>query len=44
MDQIQVASIAIAQGKARAAARYRRPSGAFFSVVRRAGRGAPLSI
>ena len=33
MDQTQVASVAIAQGKARTAARYRRPSGAFFSVM-----------
>lgn len=33
MDQTQVASIAIAQGKARTAARFRRPSGAFFSLM-----------
>src|SRR5262245_54391483 len=34
MDQTQVASIGISQGKARTAARYRRPSGAFFNVTR----------
>ena len=33
MDQTQVASIAIAQGKARTAARFRRPSGAFFNIM-----------
>jgi uncharacterized protein GlcG (DUF336 family) len=33
MDQTQVASIAIAQGKARTAARFRRPSGAFFNLM-----------
>jgi glc operon protein GlcG len=33
MDQTQVASIAIAQGKARTAARFRRPSGAFFTAM-----------
>ena len=33
MDQTQVASIGISQGKARTAARYRRPSGAFFNVM-----------
>jgi glc operon protein GlcG len=33
MDQTQAASIAIAQGKARTAARYRRPSGAFFNLM-----------
>jgi len=33
MDQTQVASIGISQGKARTAARYRRPSGAFFAVM-----------
>jgi glc operon protein GlcG len=33
MEQTQVASIGIAQGKARTAARYRRPSGAFFTVM-----------
>jgi glc operon protein GlcG len=33
MDQTQVASIAIAQGKARTAARFRRPSGAFFTLM-----------
>jgi len=33
MDQTQVASIAIAQGKARTAARFRRPSQVFFNVM-----------
>jgi glc operon protein GlcG len=33
MDQTQVASINIAQGKARTAARFRRPSGAFFNLM-----------
>jgi uncharacterized protein GlcG (DUF336 family) len=33
MDQTQVASVAIAQNKARTAARYRRPSEAFFNVM-----------
>jgi glc operon protein GlcG len=33
MDQTQVASINIAQGKARTAARFRRPSGAFFNIM-----------
>jgi glc operon protein GlcG len=33
MDQTQVASIAISQGKARTAARYRRPSQIFFNVM-----------
>src|SRR5437660_4958330 len=33
MDQTQVASVAIAQGKARTASRYRQPSGAFLSVM-----------
>jgi glc operon protein GlcG len=33
MDQTQVASIGIAQGKARTAARFRRPSGAFFTAM-----------
>jgi uncharacterized protein GlcG (DUF336 family) len=33
MDQTQVASIAISQGKARTAARYRRPSQVFFNVM-----------
>src|SRR5205809_285104 len=33
MEQTQVASIGIAQGKARTAARYRRPSGVFFTVM-----------
>jgi len=33
MDQTQVASIGISQGKARTAARYRRPSGVFFNVM-----------
>src|SRR5262245_65579254 len=33
MDQTQVASINIAQGKARTAARFRRPSQVFFNVM-----------
>jgi len=33
MDQTQVASIAISQGKARTAARFRRPSQVFFNVM-----------
>jgi glc operon protein GlcG len=33
MDQTQGASIAISQGKARTAARYRRPSAAFFNLM-----------
>jgi uncharacterized protein GlcG (DUF336 family) len=33
MDQTQVASVTIAQNKARTAARYRRPSGAFFNAM-----------
>src|SRR5262245_45258126 len=33
MDQTQVASIAIAQDKARTAARFRRPSQVFFNVM-----------
>jgi glc operon protein GlcG len=33
MDQTQVASVAIAQNKARTAARYRRPTEAFFNVM-----------
>jgi glc operon protein GlcG len=33
MDQTQVASVAISQGKARTAARFRRPSEAFFNVM-----------
>jgi uncharacterized protein GlcG (DUF336 family) len=33
MDQTQIASIAISQGKARTAARFRRPSGAFFNIA-----------
>ena len=33
MDQTQVASVAISQGKARTAARYRRPSQVFFNVM-----------
>src|SRR5262249_10520251 len=33
MDGTQIASIAIAQGKARTAARYRRPSEAFFNLM-----------
>ena len=33
MDQTQVASAAIAQNKARSAARYRRPTEAFFNVM-----------
>ena len=33
MDQTQVASVAISQGKARTAARFRRPSEVFFNVM-----------
>ena len=33
MDQTQVASVGISQGKARTAARYRRASGLFFNVM-----------
>ncbi len=33
MDQTQVASAAISQGKARTAARFRRPSDVFFNVM-----------
>jgi glc operon protein GlcG len=33
MDQTQIASVAISQGKARTAARFRRPSGAFFNLM-----------
>jgi glc operon protein GlcG len=33
MDQTQVASVAIAQNKARTAARYRRPTETFFNVM-----------
>ncbi|MCC6776260.1 MAG: heme-binding protein [Hyphomicrobiales bacterium] len=33
MDGTQVASVGIAQGKARTAARFRRPSGVFFNVM-----------
>jgi uncharacterized protein GlcG (DUF336 family) len=33
MDQTQVASVAIAQNKARTAARYRRPTEAFFNAM-----------
>jgi glc operon protein GlcG len=33
MDQTQAASIGIAQGKARTAARFRRPSGVFFNIM-----------
>jgi uncharacterized protein GlcG (DUF336 family) len=33
MDQTQIASIGIAQGKARTAARFRRPSGVFFTLM-----------
>src|SRR5262245_4291271 len=33
MEQTQVASVAISQGKARTAARFRRPSEAFFNVM-----------
>lgn len=33
MDQTQVASAAVSQGKARTAARFRRPSEAFFNVM-----------
>lgn len=33
MDQAQVASVAISQGKARTAARFRRPTEAFFNVM-----------
>jgi uncharacterized protein GlcG (DUF336 family) len=33
MDQTQVASVAISQNKARTAARYRRPTEAFFNVM-----------
>jgi hypothetical protein len=33
MDQTQVASAAISQGKARTAARFRRPSDVFFNVI-----------
>jgi glc operon protein GlcG len=35
MDGTQAASIAIAQGKARTAARFRRPSGIFFNVMQK---------
>jgi uncharacterized protein GlcG (DUF336 family) len=35
MDGTQVASAAIAQGKARTAARFRRPSGIFFNVMQK---------
>lgn len=42
MDQTQVASIGIAQGKARTAARFRRSSGAFFNLMQTpAGAFAP---
>jgi glc operon protein GlcG len=42
MDQTQAASIGIAQGKARTAARFRRPSGAFFNLMQTpAGSFAP---
>jgi len=42
MDQTQAASIAIAQGKARTAARFRRPSGAFYNLMQTpAGAFAP---
>lgn len=42
MDHTQAASIAIAQGKARTAARFRRPSGAFFNLMQTpAGAFAP---
>jgi uncharacterized protein GlcG (DUF336 family) len=33
MDQTQIASVGISQGKARTAARYRRPSQVFFNVM-----------
>jgi glc operon protein GlcG len=33
MDQTQIASVAISQGKARTAAHFRRPSGAFFNLM-----------
>ena len=33
MDQTQVASVTISQGKARTAARYRRPTQIFFNVM-----------
>ena len=33
MDQTQIASVAISQNKARTAARYRRPTEAFFNVM-----------
>jgi glc operon protein GlcG len=35
MDGTQVASVAISQGKARTAARFRRPSGLFFNVMQK---------
>jgi glc operon protein GlcG len=42
MDQTQAASVGIAQGKARTAARFRRPSGAFFNLMQTpAGSFAP---
>jgi uncharacterized protein GlcG (DUF336 family) len=42
MDQTQAASVAISQGKARTAARFRRPSGAFFNLMQTpAGAFAP---
>jgi uncharacterized protein GlcG (DUF336 family) len=42
MDQTQAASVAISQGKARTAARFRRPSGAFFNLMQSpAGAFAP---
>ena len=36
MDQAQVGSVAISQGKARTAARFRRPTEAFFNVMQTA--------